>query len=409
MELSRIRHDADASPELSLGPGPWWESLREDFCEGHEQFVLESGDRMRVGATAGSDVVLRSAAASMVGSLALPLGYTPRKMRAALEDVPFYLPMAASGDPSQFFKEPPRGVRVRAEKANWYPRFDPDDGVCETLRFDSPFMPVNPRLHRKYLRNKQNRVAHARYWRHHGKEARPTIVAVHGFAADLYVLNEWYFALPWFYRMGCDVALFTLPFHGSRQGRLSPFSGHGFFAGGPSHLNEAVAQSVMDFRILLRWLKEERGAPAVGVAGVSLGGFTSAILAGVEKGLAFSIPSVPVITLPDLVSEWEPVGTTLRTVLRVTGRTLVDARKLIAVSCPLTYNCVLPKEHRLIVGGVGDRLAPPKHSRVLWEHWERCDIHWFPGSHLVHLDRGRYLDETAHFLKRIDFLPDLDA
>lgn len=403
--VARIQHDVAEGDRLDLGP-PWWEALDPKFAKQHEQFSLIGGDKARVGATAGSDVVIRSAAASLVGSLALPLGYGPRKLRASLNDIDFYLPMAESADPSRFFAEPPDGVRVRASKANWYPRFDPDDGVCETLRFDSPFMPVNPRLHKTYLRHKNNRVAHARYWRHHGDQARPTLIAVHGFAADLYVLNEWYFALPWFYRMGCDVALFTLPFHGARQSRRSPFSGHGFFSGGPSHINEAFAQAVFDFRILMRWLKKERGAPAVGVAGVSLGGFTSSILACVEKDLAFSIPNVPVISLPDLVSEWEPIGTTMRAALRLANADIIKARKLIAVSCPLTYPCLLPPDRRMIVGGVGDRLAPPKHSRLLWEHWDRCAIHWFPGSHLVHLDRGQYLEETAKFLNRVGFLPD---
>lgn len=403
---SRIQLEGGEESLLSPSEGPWWETLDPRFSKRPERFALEGGDRLRVGATAGSDVVIRSAAASLVGSLALPLGYGPRALKRSFEDLDFYLPMAESGDPSHFFKEPPKGVRIRASKANWYPRFDPDDGVCETLTFDSPFMPANPRLHRSYLKNKNNRVAHARYWRHSGDKPRPTLVAVHGFAADLYVLNEWYFALPWLYRMGCDVALFTLPFHGSRQGRTSPFSGHGYFAGGPSHINEAVAQSVMDFRILLRWLMEERGAPAVGVAGVSLGGFTSSILASVEEKLAFSIPNVPVISLPDLVDEWEPIGTTLRMGLRLTRKDMIDARRLIAVSCPLTYKALLPHDRRMIVGGVGDRLAPPKHSRVLWEHWDRCALHWFPGSHLVHLDRGQYLDAMARFLRRVDFLPD---
>ena len=50
--------------------------------------------------------------------------------------------------------------------------------------------------------------------------------------------------------------------------------------------------------------------------------------------------------------------------------------------------------------------APPKHSRLLWEHWGRPKLHWFPGSHLLHLDRGEYLEAQAMFLRRLDFLPD---
>ena len=75
------------------------------------------------------------------------------------------------------------------------------------------------------------------------------------------------------------------------------------------------------------------------------------------------------------------------------------------MSCPLSYPPVLPPERLMIVGGAGDRLAPPKHSRLLWDHWKRCRIYWFPGSHSIHLDRGKYLTEMARFMVQIGFLP----
>ena len=400
--ISRIRHlSADAQPREE--GGHWWDELPRDFAQRPEEFALVGGDRLRVRAAAASDVALRTAAASLVGSLALPLGYRRRQMLQSIEDTAFYLRMARTGDPTLFFREPPKNVRIRATRSDMRIRFRPEDGHCETIRFDSPFMPVNPRLHSSYLRHRANRVAHAHYWRHTAGP-RPTMIAVHGFSADMYVLNEWFFALPWFYRMGFDVMLMTLPFHGVRQTRRSPFSGHGFFAGGPSRINEAVGQSVMDARILVDWLLNERGSPAVGMAGVSLGGFTSAILAATEPRLGFAIPNVPVVSFADLVIEWEPIGTAMRAMLKRERKTVVDARKMVAVSCPLTYPAQVPKDRLFIVGGVGDRLAPPKHSRVLWDHWDRPPIYWFPGSHLAHQGRGAYLVEVARFLNRIGLL-----
>lgn len=382
----------------------WWERLPPDFARRHERFDLAGPNRLRVGTTAAADVVLRTGAASMVGSLALPRGFHPFELARSVRDLPFYGPMAEAGDASKFFKAPPRGMRVRSSKADWFPRFEPDDGVCETLRFDSPFMPALPRLHRSYLKAKANRVAHARYWRHHGAP-RPTIIAVHGFSADLYLVNEWIFALPWFYRMGFDVMLFTLPFHGERQSKASPFSGYGYFAGGPSHINEAVRQSVLDLRIFIDWLLEVRGAPQVGLMGISLGGYTTAIATAAEPRLAFAIPNVPVVSFPDLVLEWQPIGTFIRAGLKVVGKSIVDARRLLAVSNPLSYPPAIAKERLMIVGGAGDRLAPPKHSKALWEHWGKPALHWFPGSHLLHFDRDAYLVRIAEFLHAIGFRP----
>ncbi len=403
--VSRIAHESCARAPSLLARGHWWEELESDFARRPEGFELALYDRLRVGATASVDMVLRTAGASMISSMALPLGYNPIELRKAMRDTELYGEIAESADATRFFATPPSGVRVRSKKGRWLPRFEPDDGTCEALSFDSPFQPVNPRQHKPYLKHKANRVAHARMLRHRGDEPRPTIVAIHGFTADWYLINEWFFALPWFYRMGCNVVLFTLPFHGPRQTRFSPFSGHGYFAGGSSRLNEAVAQSVFDFRILFDWLQRERGAEQIGVTGLSLGGFTAAMLASVEDRLAFAIPNVPVVSLADLVLEWQPIGLLLRGALATTGMDFADVRRMVAVSCPLTYAPVLPPERLMIVGGVGDRLAPPKHSRILWDHWDRCRIHWFPGSHIIHMDRGAYLTEMARFMVERGFLP----
>ncbi len=401
--VSRIAHDSCMKEPSLLPPGNWWETLESDFAAHAETFDLRTRDKAQVGLTAVTDHFLRSAAGTLMCASALPLGYHPLEIKRAFDDLEVYEPIAREGDATKFFKKPPSGVRVQAGRADWFPRFEPPDGVVEKLTFESPFEPINPRLRESYLRHEENRIAYARYWRHHGGP-RPTIVAIHGFTADFYLVNEWFFALPWFYSMGCDVLLYTLPFHGTRQTKFSPFSGHGYFAGGPSRVNEAVAHGVFDLRIFLDWLAAERGVSAAGVTGISLGGLTSALMAVAEPRLAFAIPNVPVISLADLMLEWPPIGAVTRAVMKTGRFTIHEARKLVAVSCPLTYPPAIPREQLMIVGGVGDRLCPPKHSRLLWDHWKRCRIHWFPGSHILHLDRGDYLKQMARFMVDIGFM-----
>lgn len=396
--VSRIAHE-DGGPRAEHGT-LWWESLPANFSDWHERFELDRKDRAKVLLTSASDVVLRTLGASLVAALALPIGYHPLALSRALRQNPVYGGIAESSDPDRFFLRPPRGVALRRRRAR-LPWFRPKDGECEDLLFQSPFVPVSPHERRAYLRHRKNRLAHARHWRH-GDRPRPTVIAVHGFSADLYHLNEWFFAIPWLYREGYDVLLVTLPFHGKRRTRLSPFSGHGFFAGGVNRINEAIAQAVFDLRIFMDHL-EETGVPRMGVTGVSLGGFTSALLASVDSRLSFAIPNVPVASIADLVLEWQPIGSLVDLALHATKRSVRDARHLLSVSSPLSYPPRLPKERLMIIGGVGDRLAPPKHSRLLWEHWGRCRIHWFPGSHLVHLDRGEYFRQMRKFLREIEF------
>ena len=49
-------------------------------------------------------------------------------------------------------------------------------------------------------------------------------------------------------------------------------------------------------------------------------------------------------------------------------------------------------------------MAPPKHARLLWEHWDKPEIYWFAGSHLIHLGRDAYHGQMRRFLAKLDFL-----
>lgn len=74
-----------------------------------------------------------------------------------------------------------------------------------------------------------------------------------------------------------------------------------------------------------------------------------------------------------------------------------------AVASPLTHPPLLPCERLLLIGGAGNRFAPPKHTRLIWDHWNHPRLHWFPGNPLIHLDQGRYLLEMEDFLHEIGF------
>jgi len=402
--VSRLLHAmADSEPFLS-GDGPWWEQLDVDFWRRIEAFEPHADrDTRAIRATAATDRVIRAAFAGVMTGAALPLGYHPGRLGQLRRELDFYGEIAEAGDPHAMFREPPPAT-VRVERPG-FSGFRPWDGHAEALTFESPFEPLNPDLRDAWGRRGRNRTAHARYWRHRNGP-RPTIVAIHGFAAEGYMVNEWFFNLPWLYGMGCDVVLVTLPFHGRRQRRISPFSGHGFFSSGLGWTNEAFAQGVSDVRTFVRYLLDERGVPGVGVSGVSLGGHTSALLAAVEPRLDFAIPIVPVSSLVDLVLQWNPMGAAIRAMLAATDIDIPTLRRGQAAACPLTWDPILDPSRLMLVGGAGDRLAPPKHTRLLWEHWQRCRVHWFPGSHLIHLDRGAYLWQLARFLRGIGFLPE---
>jgi hypothetical protein len=87
------------------------------------------------------------------------------------------------------------------------------------------------------------------------------------------------------------------------------------------------------------------------------------------------------------------------------GKDVRAAREMLAPSSPLSFSPRLARERLFIIGGVGDRLAPPRHARLLWDHWGRPRMHWFPGSHVLHLDRGEYFRAMRRFFGDVGFTP----
>lgn len=386
--------------------GRWWENLESNFCDRPEGFELEPWDWARVNATAALDLVMRTWGGGLL-ALTLPSGFLPSFSGKGFVETPddwqLYIDLVQPGkDPSVFFRPPPENVRVTEYEPRWT-IFEPNDGRCIGLKFNSPYEPWNPRLEPAYAAHRNNRVARARWWRHNDGP-RPLLLAIHGFMADPYWLNVKFFSLQQYYEQGYDVVLFTLPHHGLRAEESTIYSGQGFFSSGMSGINESMGQAVCDLRVLMRYLRSDCGVKKIAVTGVSLGGWTASMLASLQDDLEAVIPNVPVCSPVDLLLEWQPAGAIVRTGLFGLRWSVRYLRETLAVTTPLTYKPKLPPERLMIIGGVGDRLAPPKHSRLLWDHWGRCRIHWFPGNHVLHLDRGAYIQHMTEFLHRLDFV-----
>ena len=50
---------------------------------------------------------------------------------------------------------------------------------------------------------------------------------------------------------------------------------------------------------------------------------------------------------------------------------------------PLALAPRLPRERRFIYAGIADRLVRPDQPSALWRHWDRPEIHWFSGGHVL--------------------------
>ena len=358
--------------------------------------------RQRVGvhATASADVVLRTAASTLVSTTLRRHACDIEAVRHDARRLGHYRELATATDPAEVFPAPDPAIEVEEVGQSGLPRrWAP--GRLRTLRFDSPFVPLHPEMRVGYLARQRNRVAWAQHWTH-ADGPRPTIVVVHGFMASPYWMNRAFLQLPWFYGHGYDILLVTLPFHGRRRSSWYRYSGAGLFDGGVSHLNEAIAHGLHDLRAWVDHLLG-RGAPGVGVTGISLGGYMTALLASVDDRLAFAIPNVPVVDIADLMTSWNPAGWIVRGAMRRVDEDPDLLRASMDLHSPLTWQPRIAYRRRFVIAGLGDRLAPPSHARALWGHWDQPQAHWFPGNHILHVDQGSYLRDMGRFLQALEF------
>ena len=396
--------DSDAAP-VDLPPIPVPDVSGADASIGGlpRRVDLTLRQRLIVDSSAAADIALRTAIASLLSVTMMPtmLGPALRRSesRAERDNMRFYAELASAKDPELSFPAPTEEPRISSRAANpvaeWMAH-----GPVHNIRFNSSFEAVNPALREQCRGYVRNNVVHAQHWRHEDGP-HPTLCVIHGFMGSPYLFNGLFFSLPWFYRSGYDVLLYTLPFHGARAEKGSPFSGYGYFAHGFAGFAEAMAQAVHDFRSLIDYL-EFTGVDRIALTGMSLGGYTSALIACVDDRIQAVIPNVPVVTPDRTVDEWFPANYVVRLRDLIAGTDDDVVRAATKYPSPLNYPPLVPKHRRLIITGLGDRLAPPEQAELLWEHWDRCAFHWFPGNHILHISQPDYLRRMTRFMR--DFM-----
>lgn len=207
-------------------------------------------------------------------------------------------------------------------------------------------------------------------------EPRPWLVCIHGTemgraALDLALFRAWYLHE----ELGLNVVLPVMPMHGPR-GRQLP---KGAVFPGEDMLDDihATGQAVWDIRALLGWIRAEQPGAAIGVYGLSLGGFIAALVASLDDELVCAVLGVPVADLVDLLSRHSGMA---RDDPR--RRTIELAGPLGQMISPLSLTPRVPLSGRFIYAGLADQVVHPREQVArLWEHWGRPNIAWYRGGH----------------------------
>src|SRR5574341_1062349 len=89
-----------------------------------------------------------------------------------------------------------------------------------------------------------------------------------------------------------------LPFHGPRK--LGAVSGIGMFGSDFLDSAHALAQAIWDVRRLIGWIRAQGGSE-ISCYGLSLGGYSAALLASLAPELKTVIAGIPAADFPRLV------------------------------------------------------------------------------------------------------------
>jgi dienelactone hydrolase len=313
-----------------------------------------------------------------------------------------YSDPALVATPERFFRAPdgpPAPATVREQVV----RPLPDAGAIVRYRWPSAYRTFDPDYQARHEDYAENRHAYVHAWVHAGAgagadDARPAVLAVHGWAQGSAWLDEKALGAESLYALGLDVHLLVLPFHGPRTPRGARLSGALFPSTNVRRTAEGFGQAIWDLRTWTQWLRRAAPARPVGVLGMSLGGYTAALWASLDSSLSFAIPLIPMVSMADLM--WEHgKGNAERARAEARGITLDTMRRAFALHCPLSHAPRLPRERLLLLAGLGDRICHPSQARALWEHWQRPHIHWFPGGHLLWFGRREMRGEVTRFLR----------
>jgi hypothetical protein len=276
-------------------------------------------------------------------------------------------------EPAAYHSEPPPLTAVVSRPARLR-RLD-----YEHISFASEYEPRSDEPGRqRWLAREANRTGHAWVLRRPGPP-RPWLICIHGYEMGFANIDLLAFqAARLHYRLGVNLLLPVLPLHGPR--RIGRRSGEGFLAGDFLDTVHAEAQAMWDIRRLLTWVRAQ-DAPAVGVYGLSLGGYNAALLAALDADLACVIAGIPATDFTRLT--WRHGGTLQITYAEHHGLVHDEVRELLQVVSPLVLQPRAPFLHRYIFAGVADRIVPADQARDLWRHWQQPRIVWYQGAHVT--------------------------
>ena len=211
----------------------------------------------------------------------------------------------------------------------------------------------------------ENNTVHGRLYRcGENWQERPTVLLLHGWNDVIDHHFRFPFMAGQFNRSGLNAATLEAPFHFQRRPwQLGAWSN--FLCPDILRTVEAARQAVHEIRAFAEWLRQH-GSPAVGLLGVSLGGWLAGLAVCHDTRFSCAVLLVPAASL-DRLMENAPFFRGIR--LALNGQKIQAGRLNLTEARP-----VIPKENILLIESVHDLFVPVEAMEQLWRAWDQPEI-----------------------------------
>lgn len=331
-----------------------------------------------------------------VGLLSLPAGALRERVEDIESAIAFYRGAKLELSPQSYFLPPLKIPEVREQG-----RCSLSRGEVLDIYFSSEYQAQQESFRSEFESCLENKLVHARYWRHPEGEELGTIIALHGWRMGDSRLSALTLLPGYFFRLGLNVVLLDLPYHGERSpAEVQP--GSYFPSANVIRTNEGFAQAIHDARSLRLWLQSRSSAP-VGVLGLSLGGYLASLWASLDE-LACVMCISPMVDMAEVAlriigQHREMLSGEASKFFKSLSQELLQ--EAFAVHSPLTYQPRVAENARLILAGVADEIIPAWQPEKLSAHWGGCAIHWITSRHLDHAIQSTTFQVLKEFLSRL--------
>lgn len=269
----------------------------------------------------------------------------------------------------------------------------PGPGKVVDITWQSHFQPICESVREKYLAHPKNLRGASRLFLHENP-ARPAVILVHGYLCGQFPLEERIWPVQWLFERGLDVALFVLPFHAVRTDDRSPK----FPGGDPRITNEGFRHAIYDLKTLTGYLRG-RGAESVGIMGMSLGGYTTSLLATLDESLSFAVPIIPLASIADIAKNaGRFVGSPAEQEMQYAR--LESVHRVVS---PMARPSRIDKDRMLILAASGDKITPVDHAQRLADHFG-APLETFHGGHILQFGRADAFRSVGRLLGKLGLL-----